>query len=95
MGDKGCGIITRIDQYITEELRLRGYIVPDFFINSWHTVFGRITAVFADGTLWPPNIRHMMSLLNLTLFFHFQTLIFHHTANIFHKNKLLALSAKY
>lgn len=49
-----------------------------------------------DRTLWPANIKCMMSLSNLTPVFHPQVLIFHLLASIFHgKKKLVALSAKY
>lgn len=68
--------------------------VSGIFINSTHIVSDRITAVFVDRTLWPPNIKCMMLLSNLTPVFHSQALIFQPLANIFHRKKTVSTICK-
>lgn len=51
-------------------------LVSGIFINSTHIASDRITALFVDRALWPPNIKCLMFLSKLTPVFHSKALIF-------------------
>jgi len=94
--EKGCEIKKRIDEILLKDSSSQVRTsISKFFISSSHTIFDRIIAMLANTIHWPPDIMTVTSLSNLTPVFQFQTLILHLIDNVFHKNKLLSLPAKY